>query len=232
MKLAIMQPYFFPYVGYFNLIGSVDKFVFYTDVNFIKGGWINRNRLFLSGDVKYFTIPLSGSSPNLKIEDICTQPKMLWEKKMLESIKQSYSKAPNFKSTFDLIKDVIDTDSTHVSTFAINSVIKCSDRLGFSTKFVASSSVYNNEHLIGVERVLDICRQEQADEYINLPGGRELYNSDLFVGKGVGLDFISSNFANYSQFDRPFVAGLSIIDMMMFNSFDECRALICQVSDD
>ena len=73
MKLAIMQPYLFPYLGYFQLIAAVDKFVFYDDVNFIKNGWINRNRLLISGKVNYITIPLSGASSFLKINQVLVQ---------------------------------------------------------------------------------------------------------------------------------------------------------------
>lgn len=97
MKLAIMQPYFFPYVGYFKLIGSVDKFVFYDDVDFIKNGWINRNRIFVSGKVGYMTIPLLGASSNQKICDVQTQKKSLWVRKLTEAVKQNYSKAQTSK---------------------------------------------------------------------------------------------------------------------------------------
>ncbi|WP_433885042.1 WbqC family protein [Pseudomonas vranovensis] len=228
MKLAIMQPYFFPYVGYFDLIASVDKFVFYDDVNFIKNGWINRNRLYLSGDVRYFTVPLSGASSYSKICEVNIQPRQAWVRKLMESIRQSYAKAPNFTATFDLLRDVVEGEDVSIAGLAQRSIRKSVERLGFSTAFVESSSIYGNSHLSGPERVLDICLQEHAEEYINPSGGRALYDADYFLQSGIKLSFSSANLVPYSQFDRPFSPGLSIIDMMMFNEFERCRELICQ----
>lgn len=223
-----MQPYLFPYAGYFNLLGQVDHFVFYDDVNFIKGGWINRNRLILSGEVHYFTIPLQGASPNLKINQIKIQPKKAWERKILESIRQSYSKAPNFRLCFDLIKEVFDTDSEQIAVLAKRSVIKVSERLGYPQVFTESSEVYGNSFLSGAERVIDICKLEDASTYINLPGGKALYEHSSFAKAGIELRFSRPALVSYDQFGRNFEAGLSVIDMMMFNSFEDCVALIGQ----
>ncbi|MDZ3990437.1 hypothetical protein PspTeo4_01088 [Pseudomonas sp. Teo4] len=223
-----MQPYLFPYAGYFNLLEQVDHFVFYDDVNFIKGGWINRNRLILSGEVNYFTVPLQGASPNLKINQIRVQPRKVWERKVLESIRQSYSKAPNFHFCFDLIKDVFDTESEQIAVLAKRSVIKVSERLGYSNVFTDSSEKYGNSLLSGAERVIDICKLEGASTYINLPGGKALYDQLSFAKAGVELRFSRPALVSYEQFGKNFEAGLSIIDMMMFNSFEECVALIAQ----
>lgn len=228
MKLAIMQPYFFPYPGYFSLVSAVDKLVFYDDVGFIKNGWINRNRLFLSGDVRYFTVPLSGASSNLKILDVKCQPKKIWERKLLSSIEQSYSKAPNFKPTFDLICDVVNCGSDSIAELAKRSVVKTSERFGLATNFVDTSSIYENSSLSGVDRVLDICLREGAQEYINVPGGRSLYSSEVFQAKEITLNFSASDLKKYHQFDREFIPGLSIIDMMMFNNFERCKELVSQ----
>lgn len=226
MKVAIMQPYFFPYIGYFQLVAAVDSFVFYDDVNFIKGGWINRNRLCLSGNIRYFSVPLSGASPNLKINEIKTQPLSTWHKKMVESVRQSYSKAPNFKVAFDLFMDVLQGADDGLSNLAKASVIKTSKALGLTAMFIETSTVYENSHLGGCARVLDICLKEKAGHYVNLPGGRHLYNPDTFSGKGVQLDFIDPVLRPYGQFDRSFVPGLSILDVIMFNRFDEAKELL------
>lgn len=228
VKLAIMQPYLFPYAGYFNLVGQVDKFVFYDDVNFIKGGWINRNRLLLSGDVRYFTVPLSGASPNLKINQVKLQPKAAWERKLLESIRQSYSKAPNFAACFDLLREVFDGDFDDIGALARRSVVKSAERMGYGTHFVDSSAIYGNAGLVAQERVIDICLREGARTYINLPGGKVLYSAGAFLEKGVELRFTCPALAPYRQFDKPFEPGLSIVDMMMFNSFESCAALVAQ----
>lgn len=226
MKLAVMQPYLFPYAGYFELISCVDKFVFFDDVNYINRGWVNRNRLFLAGEVRYFTIPLLKASQNLKINQIDIQSREIWERKILDTIRQSYSKAPNFNSTFDLVRDVFSTNSETIADLARQSVQKTCDRLGFDTEFVKTSAVYDNSGLKGQERILDICIKEGARYYLNLPGGRELYDEKEFANKGISLEFCTSKLAPYPQFEREFLSGLSIIDMLMFEDFDSCASLI------
>lgn len=124
MNIAVMQPYLFPYAGYFNLLAQVDKFVFFDDVNYINRGWINRNRLLLAGDVRYFTIPLIKASQNLKINQIYIQPKDIWLQKTLHTIKQSYAKAPNFHAVYDLLKEVFAGDSLTISDMARDSIKK------------------------------------------------------------------------------------------------------------
>jgi hypothetical protein len=232
MKIAIMQPYFFPYIGYFSLVSAVDKFVFYDDVDFIKNGWINRNRLFLSGDVRYITIPLMGAGSNIKINEVRMQPKSFWKRKFLASIEQSYSKAPNFKLTFDLIVDVLDSEDEKISPLAKNSIKKISESLSLGAEFIETSCFYDNNNLSGRDRVLDICRLEGASEYVNLPGGAGLYQKDQFSKHNLELEFIENKFKPYSQMKSEFTPGLSIIDVLMFNGFDEAREIIVGGSND
>lgn len=226
MKLAIMQPYLFPYIGYFQLVAAVDKFVFYDDVNFIKNGWINRNRLFLAGEVRYITVPLAGASPFLKINQIEVQNNGLWQKKMLESLRHSYSKAPNFSVINELISEVLFSGKTCIGDIAADSVLMVSKYLGLATNFSNSSSCYENEDLHGSERVIDICKKERAEEYFNLPGGRELYKRELFEKDNIDLLFITPNLERYQQLGKEFHPGLSIIDVLMFNDPAKVRAML------
>lgn len=227
MKLAIMQPYLFPYAGYFSLVGQVDKFVFFDDVNFIKAGWINRNRLLISGDIRYFTVPLSGASQNLKINEIKVQPRATWQRKLLTSIEYSYSKAPNFRNTFDMIQEVLGVDDfDNIGQLAKRSVRICADRIGISTEFVESSAIYDNQDLSAADRLIDICQKEGANVYVNQPGGRSLYSADEFAANGISLEFNDSLLKEYKQFSGSFTPGLSVLDMMMFNTFEECKSLI------
>lgn len=226
MKLAIMQPYLFPYIGYFQLMAAVDKFVFYDDVNFIKNGWINRNRLFLAGDVRYITIPLTSASSFLKINQIVVQSSDVWRKKISESIRHSYSKAPYFPSINNIICDVLSSGENKISNLAKNSVIAIADYLGLKTRFVMSSALYKNENLNGVARVLDICHEEKANQYYNLPGGKDLYDEKLFKLNGMDLCFIRPELKGYRQFSTDFHPGLSIIDVLMFNDRDIVREML------
>lgn len=226
MRLAIMQPYLFPYLGYFQLAASVDKFVFYDDVNFIKHGWINRNRLYLGGAVRYFTIPLSGASPFLKIRQIGVQPGEIWKKKMLESVRHSYSKAPHFKAANELLRTALDSGESSIAAIARTSVRTVCAYAGLDTQFVASSAIYGNDQLSGAQRVVDICKRENASDYVNPPGGRELYSEDMFSAAGVKLHFVQPCLREYKQFAGEFQPGLSVLDALMFNDARAVRELI------
>lgn len=225
-----MQPYFFPYLGYFQLLNSVDSFVFYDDVNYIKSGWINRNRLYLSGDVRYVTVPLVGASSFEKINSIHVQSPERWRATMLSSVQQSYAKAPHFEPVHAMLKNVLTEHDGTIGDLSRRSVIAVAQYLELATRFVNSSASYNNSHLRSAERVLDICRLEQATEYWNLPGGRNLYSSQEFAEHNVQLHFIDPVLPPYPQFTPAFQPGLSILDALMFNTPADLRAMLCATS--
>ncbi|WP_341313907.1 WbqC family protein [Paraburkholderia sp. IMGN_8] len=227
MKLAIMQPYLFPYIGYFQLAAAVDKFVFYDDVNFIKNGWINRNRMLLGSEVRYVTVPLAGASPSLKINEVLIQPREHWLRKLLESIRHAYAKAPHYLRISELVQQILSAPFEHISLLASHTVVEICKYLEIDTEFVATSATYSNAQLKGAARVIDICAKEQARIYLNLPGGRALYDSKAFSARGVELAFIEPNLCPYSQFDDAFHPALSILDVLMFNSKDCVRDMLC-----
>jgi len=228
MKLAIMQPYLFPYFGYYQLINSVDKFVVYDDVNFIKQGWINRNSILINGKPFLFTVPLKNQSSFLKINETLINENLFgsWAKKFLRSIEQNYRNAPFYNDVFPIITSIIEAKDLYISSLAVGSLKKVSDYIGITTVFEDSSSGYNNSHLSSQERVLDICKQENATHYINPIGGLDLYSKDDFYAKGIRLNFVQSNPVIYKQFNHPFVSHLSIIDMLMFNDKAEIKKYI------
>lgn len=227
MKLAIMQPYLFPYIGYYQLVAAVDTFVLYDDVNYIKGGWINRNRLVISGSVKYFTVPLMNASSFVKIKDIKVRESPRDIKKLLDSIRFSYSKSPYFNNIYPLIESIFitETDSS-ISSMAARSIKLISDYIGLNTQFKESSVSYENTELSAVERVLDICKKECASEYFNLPGGSALYDTSLFERNGVKLSFITPNLTPYTQNTDGFIPGLSILDILMFNDRERVNQMV------
>lgn len=225
-RLAIMQPYLFPYVGYFQLVSAVDRFVFYDDVNYIKRGWINRNRLFLAGKVSWFTLPLCGASQYRKINEIHVQQDASWMRKLLASVKQSYGKAPYFAQAYPLLEDVVLSKETSLSVLAQKSVMVVARYLGLATEFVVSTGQYENEDLRGSDRILDICRQELASEYYNLPGGEALYSSEEFSSAGVELNLMHPRLTEYPQKRVSFTPGLSILDLLMFNDREASIQLI------
>jgi len=223
-KLGIMQPYLFPYIGYFQLIKLVDTFVFYEDVNFIKNGWINRNRILLNGKPHYITIQLRGASSFKPINKINFTDN---RSKILKTIRLSYCKAPYFDSVWPIIEEVLNMKTDLVSDLAIASVIKTCEYLGIKANFKIASEEYSETKSLGrAERLKKICKLNNAEEYINAIGGTELYEKEDFQKADINLKFIKCRDIEYEQNNNEFVSFLSIIDVMMFNSPEEINTML------
>lgn len=226
MRIAIMQPYFLPYIGYLQLMNAVDKFVLYDDVNYINKGWINRNRILVSGKEYLFTIPLKEASQNKLINEIYLSDDPKWRGKLLKTFEQAYKKAPFYLTAFAVTEKIINLDAEKVSDWIADSFAILAQYLNIQTEIVASSSIYQNTHLKGQERILDICQQEKADHYINPIGGTDLYDKSIFDKAGIQLNFLKSKPLIYSQFKNEFVPWLSIVDIMMFNDIPTIQGIL------
>ena len=227
MKAAIMQPYMFPYIGYFQLIKSVDVFVFYDDVNFIKRGWINRNQILVNGNEFLFSIPLVKASQNKLINEVEVKLDEKWLLQFYSTLEQNYINAPYFKETVQLIKKVFSSEYITISDLAVESVKKVTDYLGFKTNFEKSSISYEKtKGRDKADRLIDICKLRNADTYINPAGGKELYSKEYFKKQDVDLFFIENKITPYQQFENKFVGGLSIIDVLMFNSIEQIQDML------
>jgi hypothetical protein len=216
-RLAIMQPYFLPYIGYFQLIAAVDKFVIYDDVNFINKGWINRNRMLANGEPLLFTVPVSGASQNRLICDLRLSLDKSWQIRLLKTIELNYRKAPQFQVVFPLLQKVILYAEVELSAFVLNSLKEVSLFLGIADKFVKTSMKYGNSHLQGQDRILDICVQEGASIYVNAAGGVALYERHIFAASNITLQILRSDPWPYTQGKAGYVGSLSIIDVLMWN---------------
>ncbi|MEX1014718.1 MAG: WbqC family protein [Candidatus Paceibacterota bacterium] len=225
-RIAIMQPYLFPYIGYFQLIFAVDKFIIYDDVGYIKNGWIHRNKILINKEAKYFTIPCKNVSSNKEIKDIEHNINHNISDKLLKKIKYSYNNAPYFNCVYNIIERVIKSEQYYVSDLAIKSIKEVSSYLDLNTIFKISSKCYENNHFKRTDRIIDICKQEQAGTYLNASGGKELYSKSYFNKQGIKLNFLEPNNIIYTQFDNKFVPGLSIIDIMMFNSVSQIKKML------
>ena len=233
MKLAIMQPYFLPYIGYWQLLSAVDKFVIYDDVNFINRGWINRNQLLVQGKSSMFTIPLVESSQNKKINEIEIVDSVLWKHKLLKTIRYNYAKAPYFEVVNRLMEQIILFNEFNLSRYISNSLDQIVNYLGFKVEIVFSSNLYNNQEFSGAERILDICKQEGATVYINPMGGHALYDKKDFMSQGIDLKFLRTNTLNYLQQQTQgtsfqFVPNLSILDILMNVEKSEIKEILNQ----
>jgi hypothetical protein len=217
-KIAIMQPYIFPYLGYFSLLKNVDSFIFLDDVSYINKGWINRNRINTQNGVSYFVIPLNSASQNKKINEIEVVSEKKWRDKLLKTIEYSYSKAPFYKKTLEIFEKIILSSELYISEVAKNSILEISRYLQLRCEFINSSSIFNNSHLKGEDRILDICKQIKCSNYYNLPGGKDLYHIELFLEQGVELNFINPIAYEYNVSPLIYQPNLSIVDVLMFNS--------------
>jgi len=225
MKVGIMQPYFFPYIGYFQLINAVDKFILYEDVNYKKNGWINRNNILIDGKSVLFSVPLKGISQNKKINEVFMLNEISWKKKILTTIYQNYKKAPFCDSVYPLIDQIIHFEANTISEFNYNQIKLICHYLQLSTE-ISSSILCKNQALKGQERILDICKKEKANEYVNPIGGINLYDKNLFLQEGLKLNFLKSEEVKYTQFNNTFVPNLSIIDILMFNSRKDVNVML------
>lgn len=214
MKLAIMQPYLFPHISYFQLINSVDKFVIYDDVNFIKRGYINRNNILNNGNSQLITLELIGSSQNKKINEINIGNN---SNKLLRTIRQNYSKAPFFQDVFPILEEILDNEQRELSRFLGSSLVKIVKYLNIDTKFLYSSDIKNDKTLKAQDRLIEMSRILNATGYINSIGGMELYDKEVFSQNNINLSFLKSNKILYKQFENIFIPNLSIIDVLMFN---------------
>jgi hypothetical protein len=223
MKLAIMQPYLFPYLGYFQLIDAVDAFVIYEDVNYIKGGWINRNFICAKGDKQRFTLPLQGASQNVLINQITVGNS---SRKLLETIRRAYGKAPEFVAVFPLIKDILNQEEKNLARYLDYQLRQICDYLGIRTEWYISSAMKYDKELRGQERILAICQELAATHYINTAGGQALYDEGVFTSRGKQLSFLQTKHLPYCQSRNAFIPNLSIVDVMMFNDKAQCAKLL------
>ncbi len=217
MKLGIMQPYFFPYLGYWQLIHAVDTFVVYDDVAFIKQGFINRNYILVNGEKKLFTIPVQKISSYKLINDTYIDNEVFTIKKFKKKIIQEYKKAPFYNDIMKLLDNIFSLHEERISMLNYISINAICEYLQINTKIILSSHINKNNLLKSEDRVIDICRCMGATTYINAIGGKDLYHKDDFEKSHLNLMFIQKQPIFYKQYNNMFIDDLSIIDVLMFN---------------
>lgn len=230
MKIGIMQPYFLPYIGYWQLMNAVDKYIIYDDVNYINRGWINRNRILINGTPKYLSISVANASQNKKINEIQIVHESKSTLKRMRMIECAYRKAPYYNRIIPLVERILTCEASMLAEFIENSFYVICEYLDIKTEFILSSSLNKDSGLKGQEKILNICELLGATEYYNAIGGKQLYSSRAFQNKGINLKFVRSKDIMYKQFSNEFRPGLSIIDVMMFNSREEVKAFLYQCS--
>ena len=209
-----MQPYLFPYIGYWQLLNAVDTFVIYDDVNFIKQGYINRNSILVGNAAQKITLEAVGTSSNRSINEVQVGSNT---KKLLKGIDQAYKKTPEYKNVFPLIQNILENTEKNLAKFVGNSLIQIANYLECDTQILYSSDIDKDNQLKAQAKILDLCNHLSASHYINAIGGKELYDKETFKEKNIDLKFLETELIEYKQFKNEFVPYLSIIDIMMFN---------------
>ncbi|CAN5864244.1 WbqC family protein [soil metagenome] len=222
MIAAIMQPYLLPYIGYFQLIAAADVFVIYDDVQYMRGGWINRNRILLNGAPHWLTLPVEHSGAlRTQIRDTRYQLTEANLRKLSGQLDAAYRKAPMAKAVRPLLEAILATRDPNVGAFNAAAIGAVCQVLGIGTKIVRASEIGRDTTLTGQEAVIDMCRRLGANHYVNAAGGVDLYQPQPFAEQGLKLSFIKSEAPAYRQFAEPFVANLSIADVLMFCGPDQ-----------
>lgn len=226
LKVAIMQPYFFPYIGYFQLMAMVDCFVVYDDAQFMKNGWVNRNRILRARQPAWWTFPVVRDDFQLPIRQRCYSRPPGQIRSLLGKLEGAYRDAPRYSAVVPAIADLLNLANDNVAEFNRHLLEGVAALLGIKCQFLNASELEPLETLGGQERVLDICRRLGATEYMNPIGGLELYDGSSFSKHDINLAFLKAKPVVYEQFGGEFVPFLSIVDVMMFNSSEQIKALI------
>jgi hypothetical protein len=225
MKVGIMQPYFLPYIGYFQLIAAVDLFIVYDNIKYTKKGWINRNRMLLNGADTTFSLPLKKGSDSLDVVERELSSDFN-RQKFLNQMRGAYIKAPQFNAVWPLLEKIVMYDNSNLFHYIHNSIIEICRYLDINTKICLSSEVLIDHDLKNQDKVIALCQANNATIYINTLGGIDLYSKEAFDGAGLQLNFIKALPFEYAQLGNEFVPWLSIIDVLMFNPLSTVRAWI------
>ena len=209
MIIAGNQPYFFPYIGFWQLVNAADLFLIGDNYNFIKRGWIQRNRILTSfrkiNETEFVDFDVG---------------------QKLNTVYRAYRKAPQFDAGYNLVKTILDNPERNVAEFLFQSIKDVCRFLGINTKFMKSSEIPGNDNYKREYRIYDFCHRLGGDTYLNAVGGQDLYHFDDFEKHGVTLKFIHPNIRPYKQYYNEFVPGLSILDVIMFNSLDTIKEML------
>ncbi len=221
--VAVMQPYFFPYIGYWQLIEAVDIFVIFDNVDFIVRGYVNRNEILLQGRRHRITLPVKKASQNKKIVSI---ERAEGVEKIVETVAHAYAKAPYFEENFGWLKERLTNPETNLAKYLGENLRDLSARLGCATQFCYAGDIQGESDLKGEEKIIDLCRRLSATRYINPIGGKALYDKERFAREGVALHFLEPLIVPYRQRSDGFVPSLSIIDVLMYNGMTKTRSML------
>ena len=226
MKIGIMQPYFFPYIGYFQLLNMVDKYVVYDTAYFANNKWGFRNRILINGAPGFFRVTTLKASQNKRFNEIKVSNDIVAKKNNIHALECAYRKAPLFSEVMPVLEQFLLADYDNLSEYNVVSNRLICNYLGIKTEILLFSELGCDDDLKKQYRIFDVCRVLGGNEYINAIGGTELYDFEEFRENGIELSFLKTDDIVYHQFDGEFIPDLSIIDVMMFNTVPEIQDML------
>ncbi|CAI8813119.1 WbqC family protein [Pseudomonas zeae] len=226
MKVALMQPYFFPYLGYFDLIASANLFVFYDDAAFSKNSWYNRNRILASNkEFEYIRVSVKNASLGTPVREVFLKDKRA-DLSRTNGLLQAYRRAPYYKEVTALVNETFEFSDDNLSNIAMHSIKRITTYLELDKQFLCSSDVAYERDQDAISKVISVCKAVGAEQYVNLPGGRSLYDTDFFSQQGLALSFTPTLDFTYAVSGFDFVPSLSIIDVLMWCSPQTVRSYL------
>jgi hypothetical protein len=229
MKLGLMQPYFFPYLGYFQLMKCVDRFIFFDTPQYERRGWMNRNRIVsINEGFSYITVPVIKAPQKTPLNKILIDETQDWRRRMISQMAVYKKLAPYYKETLSFFSQIINTRFSSIAELNIASAVGVFDYLGLPLDYVVLSALNLNFEEINApdDWALNITKALGYDEYINAPGGKAIYSSAKYADNNIRLRFINPSLAPYVQLPGRFESGMSIIDVMMFNPPERIREML------
>lgn len=230
MKIGIMQPYFFPYIGYFSLIKYVDKFIFFDTPQYISHGWVNRNRILdQKGNPDYITVPIKKVSRETPIKEIEISMDKNWRETIVGKLSVYKRKAPNYDAVINFVKDILyGSEYSNLSELNCMSIERTCEMIGLTNDFSVFSKMDLQIGQVNApdEWALYITRALQGDIYVNPPGGQSFFDKEKYESNNIKLQFLESRLRPYIQRIGRFEPGLSILDAMMFCKNDEIKDML------
>ena len=226
MKIAIMQPYFLPYIGYFQLMSSVDEFLILDDVNYIQRGWINRNRILLDGKEKYIIKPIRGASQNKRINELQFVDDPVYSENMMRTISYAFRKSFFYPELKGPVRDILLNPEPGVTDYLEYSLKRLCGILGIRVKISRASAYRGQINARGQEGIIELCRILGCDSYYNAIGGIKLYDKKRFSAEGIKLGFVKTNFEKMKTISRSSCLDFSILEIMADHEIDRVKDLL------
>lgn len=231
MKLGIMQPYPFPYIGYFELIARVDRWIAFDVVQYNRHSWMNRNRiLHPAHGWQYFTIPVRKAAHGTRLTAVSVADRDEAERRILAQLDHYRRRAPYHGVVTDIVRDTFSrTRSDGLVALSLASLAAVTERLGipFAAERCSALELALDDVEHAGQWALRIASALGASEYLNPPGGRELFRDDEWRAAGIRLSFTRMNQLRYDCKPYAFHENLSILDVLMWCSLGEINAYLC-----